>query len=188
MSQPAGADAPVDQGVVNRMKNAIANTCQHRKKSQHPVVVAQGIAQARQAKQSQTCKKNRARPHPVYKKTRYRLNSTGHNEKNGHQKPQLGIAGAEIVFEPGEQRGQQQLTEMAHHVSQTHQADQLHVLLERGGLGLKFRRNRHGHLPIVARPAGHSGRLIQFDVTKCSPCRRPSIAVPDAGFSQTASD
>ena len=188
MAQPAGADAPVDQGVVNRMKNAITNTCQYRKKNQHPVVAAQRIAYARQAEQSQTCKQNRARPHPVHKKPGYRLHGAGHNEKNGHQKPQLGIAGAEVVFEPGKQRRQQQLTEMAHHVSQTHQADQLHVLLERGGSGLKFRRNRHGHLPIVARPAGHSGRLIQLDLANFRSCRRPSIDAGHPGLSRTASD
>jgi hypothetical protein len=55
-------------------------------------------------------------------------------------------------------------------------------------LGLKIRRNRHGHAPIVARPAGHSGSLPLFDAALCRPFMQPSIAVPQAGVLQTSSD
>jgi hypothetical protein len=53
---------------------------------------------------------------------------------------------------------------------------------------LKFRRNRHGHPPIVARPAGHSGRLIPLDLANFRSCRRPSIAAGHPDLSQTASN
>jgi hypothetical protein len=55
-------------------------------------------------------------------------------------------------------------------------------------LGLKIRRNRHGHKPIVARPAGHSGSLPLIDLALSCTDMRFSIAVPQAEFLQTSSD
>ena len=93
------------------------------------------LIQALDAPDGQPGKQDGAWAEAVHHKTRRRLHRTGHDKKDRHQKAQLGVADLEHVLEPGKQRGQQQLAEMADHVGQTDQPDDTRVLAKRGSHG-----------------------------------------------------
>ena len=82
VAQPRRADLAVQQGVVDRVEHAIADTGHRRKQRQHRVAGAAGKAQRRQPDQGQPAHQYRARAEFVDDKTRKRLHRAGHDEKH----------------------------------------------------------------------------------------------------------
>jgi hypothetical protein len=128
MPQARRADLAVEQRVVDRVKHAVAHTGDDRTAGQHPVSGAQRITKSRQADQTQTQKQNWPRTEPVHRKARQRLHHTRHDKENRHQPAQLDIADRKLALQPGKQRRQQQLAEVADQVRRAHQADNARVL------------------------------------------------------------
>lgn len=135
MAQARRADAPVEQGVVHRVKHAIANTRQHREPGQHGVAGAGRKTKRRQAEQGQAAEQDGPGSEAVHHKARARLHRTRHHEKDRHEEAQFGVADLEGVLEPGEQRRQQQLAVVADEVGNADQADDAGVSAQRGGGG-----------------------------------------------------
>ena len=65
---------------------------------------------------------------PVDEEAGQGLHDAGDDEEDRHQQAEFGVAHAERVLEPREQRGQQELAEMADAVRQADQPDQRGVL------------------------------------------------------------
>ncbi|MNL37314.1 hypothetical protein D3C87_1594560 [compost metagenome] len=101
MAQARRTDAPVEQGVVHRVKHAVANARQHREPGQHGVAGAGRKAKGRQAQQGEPRKQNGARTKTVHRKTRTRLHRARHHKEDGHEEAQLGIADLELVNHAG---------------------------------------------------------------------------------------
>jgi len=85
----------------------------------------------RRREQAQAREQDRARTVAVDPETRRRLHDTRDDEEDREQETKFGIADAECVLEPGEQRRQQKLAEVADGVRQTDQADDGGVAAQR---------------------------------------------------------
>ena len=131
MAQARTADLAVEQRVVNRVKNAIAQPGKYHKAGHHPVAGADRITKSGNTNQGQAGKEYGTRAKTVHHKARQRLHRTGHHKKDGHEKAKLGIADTEFRFEPGKQRCQQQLAEVADQMAGADQADHAGVRPQR---------------------------------------------------------
>ena len=154
VAQPVSADFAVQQRVVDRVKNAIADAAHNCKRGQHPVTGADGIAKCSSTQQRQARKQDRPGAVAVNPKTRHRLRGTRHPKKQRQQKSQFGVAHAKFSFKPREKRRQQQLAEVADKVRNTYQAHHVGIGAQGGAnrrsgrTGSRFvrgSRNNSGH-------------------------------------------
>jgi hypothetical protein len=153
MAQARRADLAIEQRVVDRMEHAVADAGQDRAAGHRPVAGAQREAERRQPEQRQPAEQDGPRPHAVDQEAGGGLHAARDDEEQRHQEAQLGVAGVERVLQPGKQRRQQQLAEVADHVGQADQPDHARILAQGDGQ----RRVGGGggaHGVIVAAPAG----------------------------------
>ena len=145
MPQPRRMHLAVQQRVVDRMEHAIADAGHHREADEGPVARAEREAERRDRQQAQAAEKDRPRPVAVDDEPRQRLHRARDHEEDRHQQAELGIAHAERVLQPGKERRQQELAEVADAVREPHQADDGRVLAhDEDG-----RHERHGRITIA---------------------------------------
>ena len=135
MAEPRRADLAVEQRVVGRVKDAVADAPDDGETGQHPVAGADRVTECRNAEQRQPAEKNRPWAEAVDDETRQRLHRTGDDEENRHQKAQLGIADVKLFLQPGKKRRQQQLAEMAERMGQADQSDDTGIAAQRRAAG-----------------------------------------------------
>ena len=138
MAESRGADLAVEQRVVGRVENTVADSAYDGESGQHPVAGADRITQRRDTEQGQAAEQHRTGAEAVNNEARQRLHRTRDDEKDRHQKAQLGIAHLKLVLEPGEQRRQQQLAEMAERMRHADQADDAGVAAQRRAGGRRL--------------------------------------------------
>ena len=135
--QPVGAERmpqalfrnPVVQnGEVDGVKSAIAQTKQNGRAHQPTIALNLGHAGAGQSQHRQGRIQHRASPKVVNKKSRQGLADPRDHKENRHQQTQLGITQAKVLHESWEHQGQQQVRKMRAGMNQAHQAHHLGIL------------------------------------------------------------
>ena len=160
-----GLDLAIEQGVVDRMEDAVADPGDDREADEHRVARAGGEAEGSDSEQREAAEQDRPRPEAVDDEARQRLHRARNDEEDGEHEAELGVADVERVLQEEEQRRQQQLVEVADAMGQ---ADQTH----HGGVVARRRRGwkrggggSHGMQP------GHRQVAI-VDLAIASQCRQ----------------
>ena len=133
VAEPRSMDLAIEQRVVDRMKDAVADAGNHRESEQHRIAGARCEAEGGDGEQGQAAEQDRARTEVVDDEARERLHAARDDEEDRQHEAELGEADVERVLEQEEERRQQQLAEMADAVREADQAHDLEVGTGRGG-------------------------------------------------------
>ena len=121
-------DLAIEQGVVDRMKDAVADAGDDREERQHRVARARREAECRRGEERDAAEQDRTRAETVDDEARHRLHRARDDEEDGEQDAELGVAGVEGVLQPREERRQQELAKVADQMSQADKAHHGRVL------------------------------------------------------------
>ena len=180
MAQPWRADLAIDQCVVHGVKDAVADARHHGKQRHDPVAGAERKTKCGNTQQRKARKQDGARAVAIHQEPRGGLHGAGDDEEHRHQEAQLGIADVEGILQPGKERSEQQLAEVADHVGEAHQADHAGILAKAHGWEGVGGRGAHGLIVVhsemrqkdrflrksanaaLRRFANHTGRRHRF--------------------------
>jgi hypothetical protein len=147
VAEPLHRNAAVQDGEIDRVEHAVAQPRQARAHGKHPVVTGQRQREPRQRQHRDPEQQNRARTDAVHGEACQRLTDAGNNEKDRHQRANLGEVEAEVLHQPGEQRRKEQVEEVRGPVSKPDHADDADVA---AGLGI-VEQWGHGTISAVDR-------------------------------------
>ena len=114
-------DAPVEDGEVGRMKNAVARTRHGCRGHQHHVVLGDAEQYTGQCEQYHAAEQHRPRTDAIDDEPCRRLPDAGDDEKHRHQRPGLGEVHVERRHQPREEQRDDQMEEVRNRVHEAHQ-------------------------------------------------------------------
>ncbi len=91
-------DLAIEQGVVDRMEDAVADAGDDREERQHRVAACWAKPNAADGEQRDAGEQDRPRPEAVDDEARERLHRAGDDEEDRQQHAELGVAGMESSF------------------------------------------------------------------------------------------
>ncbi|MCY1533138.1 hypothetical protein D9M68_684510 [compost metagenome] len=134
MPQARRGNAVIDDGVIGRMKDGIADAAHDRRRDQHNVARGRPDQQPREHEAGQPEPQHGPRADPVDDESRRGLPDAGHHVERGDQQPQAGKIQAELVAQRDIERGQDQLKKVRGSMRYPDQQDDFPVAPADGGV------------------------------------------------------